>query len=166
MSERFIDERPRWKKALGVGSRAVNLARYTERLERERIVQEVLGLSNLDFIEREPYFFGELPIINSENPTPVVAALIEEVANGNIAKESVLRRHPRVVQPDWAGLGHALVTEQLSHTREYGDHRVPGEFEGWFIGFIIHGSNARVLLQPHQVELREASVEETAAVVK
>jgi hypothetical protein len=128
----------------------------------------------VEFFGKDQYLFNSSPIIRPDNPSPLVAMLLDGLAQIVVDRDdgrlfhnvhhpvvlngiAAMRKTARLSDTAHGSLHTAHVEPEtsISHRREHSDWFVPAELDEWFIGIAQgsneYGSNLPILLQPHEV---------------
>jgi len=154
MSEKLSDDSNK-SGALLAGRNALRAAQAAE---KPRAATFARFFERSDPTCKRQYLYGRAPIIQPENGSPLANMLLDGLDDGTVALKSIGQQSPRLTDESLQGLC-ILPLRQVEHQRPYGDHVVPGELDGWFVGSMAvssldYGSGVAVLLQPSQVEIR------------
>jgi hypothetical protein len=129
MSEKLASSRSPFRQ-LKVGREVLRNANSLER-QRAATFEKLFKFSRPE--GKEQYLYGRAPIIQPESPSPLAAMLLDGLADETIKLKNATKESPELVDESLQGLAILALT-QVEHQRPYGDHTVPGELDGWFIG--------------------------------
>lgn len=102
------------------------------------------------------YLYGSNPIVQPSNNSPLSEMLLDALGEGSAELQNIAGQGMRVHDTHPLTGEAVIILDQIKHERPYGDHTVPGELNGWYVGksmvdSLTYGYHVPVLLQPQEV---------------